>query len=602
MKERYNRIYIGTMLKKVSNHPLFYAFIVLLFGIVGAFDFTKPGVFVGHDTQDHVVRIAQFYVSLEEGNFIPRWSSNLNWGYGHPVMMFLYPLTSYIASLFISIGFSYEDATEIVFAIGYIGSGLSMWWWVREWVRDRRNNLHAKQAELAGVAAGVLYMYAPYRFVDLYVRGAIGENFFFIWPSLVLYFLLKIGKSQGHKEGSRYRGVKYVAGGAVSICAMLLSHNALSIMYLPFIGLYGIYVIYETYKTNGTYEISAYVFMKMVAMGLLGIGLSAFFLIPAFIEGKYTLRDIVTEGITLSRFETLSRIWYSPWSFGGTGEMSVQLGIVGWTLVIVGIVVLGLLIVRKPKSPVSSRHLFMLLTSSLVMLPISIALMLPSAEPIYTHITIFQKFQFPWRFLSLALFSPALIGGVIMYLLPRKYIVSVAVIIVVACLYTTSDYRYAKEHTKRNSQFYRSIYEGTTDTGESSPIWSVRFMEQRPAGNTQVIEGVATIVETHRTSTERDYRVTVLSDQARLLENTLYFPGWNVYRAGYQVPLADIVWQDPNYRGLITFFVPRGTYDIRIVFENTRVRTIAEYISLVSFSALIVLMLGVIRERRHEEN
>ncbi|MBI4130406.1 hypothetical protein HY468_03760, partial [Candidatus Roizmanbacteria bacterium] len=190
--------------------------ILLLFvGIVPLIPLLTPGMFVAHDAQDHVARIANFYQNIKEGVLIPRWAGNLNWGYGHPILMFLYPMSSYVATLFIFLGFSLVDSTKIVFAFGFIVSGLTMYRWIRElW------------GEQAGFAAGLVYMFAPYRFVDLYVRGAIGENFFFIFPPLVCFFLTKLSK--------RLHG-KFIAGGCLAIAGMILSHNALTLMFLPII-------------------------------------------------------------------------------------------------------------------------------------------------------------------------------------------------------------------------------------------------------------------------------------------------------------------------------------------------------------------------------
>ena len=78
---------------------------VIIFSCVPLYTLLHPGLPITHDGQDHVARIANFYLSLSEGNIVPRWAANLNWGYGHPILMFLYPLSSYAASIFHVIGF-----------------------------------------------------------------------------------------------------------------------------------------------------------------------------------------------------------------------------------------------------------------------------------------------------------------------------------------------------------------------------------------------------------------------------------------------------------------------------------------------------------------
>jgi len=72
--------------------------------IVPLLTLLQPGFPLTHDGKDHLARIANFSQSLAQGNLVPRWGGNLNWGYGHPVLMFLYPLSSYLASLIHLIG------------------------------------------------------------------------------------------------------------------------------------------------------------------------------------------------------------------------------------------------------------------------------------------------------------------------------------------------------------------------------------------------------------------------------------------------------------------------------------------------------------------
>ncbi|OGG11329.1 hypothetical protein A2Z00_02535 [Candidatus Gottesmanbacteria bacterium RBG_13_45_10] len=140
----------------------------------------------------------------------------------------------------------------------------------------------------------------------------------------------------------------------------------------------------------------------------------------------------------------------------------------------------------------------------------------------------------------------------------------------------------------KDESFYTGIYPSTTDTGESSPIWSVRFMEHSAASPMEIIEGKAAITPTKRTTTVHEYSV-VAKSPSRLLENTLYFPGWKVYIDGIQ---KGIQFQDPAYRGLITFNMTEGQHDVRVVFEDTKLRRIADLISIVSIGILAVGVVG----------
>ncbi|HVZ12398.1 MAG TPA: 6-pyruvoyl-tetrahydropterin synthase-related protein, partial [Patescibacteria group bacterium] len=359
-----------------------------------------PGLPVTHDGQDHVARIANFFLSLTEGNLVPRWAENLNWGYGHPIMMFLYPLPSYMASIFHLFGLGFVDSTKIVFAVSFIFSGIFMYLWLSEFL-----------GEIPAISGAILYNFAPYRFVDLYVRGAIGEHVAFIFPPLVAYFILKLSK-----KNKRHKW--YIVGLALSTACLILAHNAMSLMFLPFLFVYAIYL----FLLNRNF-----VFLGKSIGGIaLGFLLSAFFWIPAFLEGRYTLRDIVVGDEVFKRFVDVPSLIYGPWSYGITGQFSVQVGILQWVAFLFSIPILFIAYKKN-------KNIFILLCITLIYFLGSLFIMLPVSTFVWKSISIIQKFQFPWRFLSISVFSIAIIGAVVMDYIPKK-LQSILLILMLAFL------------------------------------------------------------------------------------------------------------------------------------------------------------------------
>ena len=150
---------------------------------------------------------------------------------------------------------------------------------------------------------------------------------------------------------------------------------------------------------------------------------------------------------------------------------------------------------------------------------------------------------------------------------------------------------------QKEESFYKGIYDGTTDTGESAPIWSVRFMEKRPASNVEIISGKGSIKEIRRNFTKREYRIEAL-EKVRILENTLYFPGWNVFVDGRpQV----IEFQDQNYRGLITFYVDKGEHLVNINYKDTKIRKFANLISLIALLITGLLVFSYKLKKRYNK-
>lgn len=525
--------------------------ILLLLSCIPLLDLLHSGLPITHDGQDHVARIANFYQSLTEGIWVPRWAENLNWGYGHPILMFLYPLPSYIASAFHFLGFSLVDSTKLVFGSMYIASGIAMYLFLKEFFRN-------SYASLIGALA---YEIAPYRFVDLYVRGAIGEHVAFVFLPLTLLFLTRL-----------YRKPSYLSfvSASFSLAFLILAHNAMSLMFIPLIALFTFYLF--SLNRNKTILI---LFLEVLFFGFL---LSAFFWLPAFFEGRYTLRDIVTKGTYIDSFSKVAEFLYGPWNFGGTGRFTVQVGIIQWIAVLSGVPIAYYL--KKLRNPQ-----WMIITGSLFIFLFTIFLMTSASNFIWEKITLLQKFQFTWRFLSVIVFITACLTTYLIIVLPKHFQKTATVIIILLLLFINKDYWHAKGYLYKPETFFTGIYNGTTDTGESAPIWSVRFMEKAPKAHMEVIGGNAKITEMKRTSTFHSYTITALT-KVQLRENTLFFPGWKVFVDGRKVPVQ---FQDATNRGVMTFYVEKGIHAVTISFSETKLRFIADIVSIFAIFSLFIL-------------
>ena len=542
---------------KITNRFLLSLLFVL--SLLPLFDLIHQGLPVTHDGQDHVIRIANFYQNLTEGNIIPRWSSNVNYGFGHPVLMFFYPLPYYAASFFHFLGFSLIDSTKIIFALAYILSGYTMYLFIKSLLNKE-----------AGFVAAMLYLFAPYRFVDFYVRGAIGEHVAFLFPPLVLYFLLRISKKQTYWN---------FIGGALSIAGLILSHNAMSLMFLPLIFLFEFYLLWRS-------RFQKMLFFQLLGVIILGFALSAFFWFPAIFEAKYTLRTIVTAGEYAKRFITFSSLFGGPWSYGGSGVLSVQIGLVHIVLAVAAVISSAFLL----KSKNDNRILVVCLAFYSTL---AIFMMLPASDILWKHITLLQSFQFPWRFLSITVFTTAVMGAIFYSFLPKKYAYPPLFGIALLLLIITYPFWKASDFLRQNDAYFTRIQRTTTnDTGESSPIWSIRFMEVKPKAHIEVIDGKATVKELDRNITRHTYEI-VAEAKARILENTLYFPGWLVLVDG---EATSIEFQDQKNRGLITFFVEEGRHRVDVVFTKTKLRTFADSLSVTGL--IIVFLLYFVSEKK----
>lgn len=524
---------------------------VLIISILPVLSLVTPGLPITHDGQDHIARVANFYQSLSEGNLVPRWGNNLNWGFGHPVLMFLYPLPSYAASVFHFFGFSFVDSVKLVFAFTYILSILAMYLYAKdEW------------GEIAGIAAALIYGFSPYRFVNLYVRGAYGEHAAFVFLPLILWGISGIAKKQSI--------LKWQLLNALSLAGLFLSHNAVSIMMIPLLGIYALYLSY--YKVQPSKRVTFII--NLFLSVLYAVGLSAFFLIPAFLEGKYTLRDIVTQGEISGRMVQPLSFILSGWNYGGGNEFSKNLGLPAISSLFIAFYI----VIKGVK-----KHL--LLSLFILLLFLYLFLMTPPSLFIWNAVSLLQKFQFPWRFLVMSSLMSALIGGLTVSLISAKYKNTFVIILTILVLSTYFMWK-PKAYKNFDEKFFTDVYNGTTDTGESSPIWSVRFMEFSPELPLETAEGKTSVDIGFRNTTSREYTVTAL-ERSKIVENTLYFPGWKIYVDGQETPIE---FQDPQWRGRMTFWINIGRHTIKVLFTETKLRKISDIISVTSFVVLLPLI------------
>ena len=125
--------------------------------------FVSPDLPHTHDGPVHLARMAAYYKALADGQILPRWASDLNYGYGMPLFNFIYHLPYLLSSLFIFLKFNLVATFKIVLSISFLISGVSMFAFVKAFWKDTRKAL----------LVALFYQFVPFRLVELWVRGGI---------------------------------------------------------------------------------------------------------------------------------------------------------------------------------------------------------------------------------------------------------------------------------------------------------------------------------------------------------------------------------------------------------------------------------------------
>lgn len=530
-----------------------YVLVILVSFIPLVSIFSTPLLFHSHDGLVHLPRITAYYKALRDGEFPVRWAGDLNYGYGMPLFNFMYQTPYAIGAALLFLGFHLVTAFKVSLSLSFLLSGIFMFAFAKELFGDN------KKAFLITV----LYQYAPFRLVELLVRGSFGEVYTYACIPLVLFGIVKLSKKVSFGN---------ILLTSVATFLLILSHNALSLVFFLFAAGFFLFC---------TSSLRAVIWSGMSLLG--GLLLAAFYWVPAIFEHKYTYGDLFMTHLYESHFPPLQNFFIPNFTNAAElrdGGISVQIGLFQTLAVILALI----LFLKKSKHTSIKK----LLLYNVIVLLITFFFMQPISKILWQHIALLRQFQFPWRLLGLVALSTSLLGISFFYFkFFTKQVVYYALIILIVG--TTFFYwRPMLGYDKINEAYYWNFPLTTTYYGETDVIWSAGPAKAYPKNHITFIAGSGQVTNFTKKTTLQTFTVTATTP-ATLVSNTEYFPGWKVYVNNQLTPIQ---FQDPNYRGLITFPVPAGRNMVTIRFTETPLRLGADILSVVGIICLIGLGLG----------
>ena len=509
-----------------------YLFIILVLSLLALWPFFKKGYFETHDGDWMIIRLSAFHQTLTAGQFPVRFVDRLNNNFGYPVFNFLYPLPFYFAEIPKLLGFNFQGSIKIVTVAVTLGSTLAMYW-----------ALSQKFKKEASFAGAITYLFAPYRFVDLYVRGSFGENVAFLFIPLVLGLILKLA------DGNKL----FLPILSFAITGLVLSHNVMAVLFLPVLFVIGL-ILTEKSRLN-------------IFLGFLGgVAISLFYWLPALYDLNFVKFSQIKISEITDHLTTFNRLIIPSWGFGplpqGLESFSPQIGLAAIAIFISAV---AFRIFENKKNLFIDFFLILFLLSAILMLNVS--------EPFWNLVPLVDVIQFPWRLLSLVVFASAMLTAYVIGKNNKRHIV--ALIIILAAVISTVVYTKPKAFVERHDSFY-STNEGTTTVrDEYMPIWVLEKPEQRALQKIEV-EAPAEIVSSDINPAKYQAQIRT-PNEIDVKVNTIYFPGWQVDVDGTR---QTIDYQ--NKHGLITFSLPKGRHEVIIKYGKTPVHLASEILSLLA--------------------
>ena len=535
----------------LSNWALVILFTLSIFVVWPLF---VPGYFSHHDDL-HIMRIFEMRKCFIDLQIPCRWVPDMGYGNGYPIFNF-YGVFPYYLGAILSFVFGYLGAAKLLFFLPLVLGGVGMYLLSKE--------LFGK---IPGVVGGVLYLFAPYRALDSFVRGAVGESFALAIIPFAFYFYLKLIKSKEKR---------YFVLATSSAGFLFMSHNIMTLLFTPILIAWILFWLYQE-KWKG---------IKLALLSLIiSFGLAAFFLLPAFSEKGL----VQTESLTRAELDFRAQFVKVPqlftdrsWNYSGSAPLSndtisYQIGWPLWWLAALGVLYAFLL---KGKNKLLVGFLFIVFGFGVFMTH-------NKSGFIWEQFEILSFVQFPWRFLSVVIFSGSLLGAYFLTAFKDKRLKVISILIVVLTVILNWQY-FRPEH------FYKDVTNATKLSGQS-------FIDQQkgslldylpktaleprelPSKEPPVLRGEGKVSNFINKSNSWSFNATI-SQEAVVEVPVFDFPNWTVFVNGAKYPHSN-----ENVLGRIAITLPEGEYEVVGKFLNTPIRTIANTITVVSLLSLILI-------------
>lgn len=510
------------------------------------------GYFPMHD-DTQIARVVVMGNALRNGQFPVRWVSDLGYGYGYPLYNFYGPLPYYFGGSLYALGIDSVIATKWMFGIGSVLAAVSMYFF-----------LYPIMGLLSSITGSMIFLYAPYHAVQIYIRGSVGEYWAMAFVPLILLGVYK----------------KRPIIGALGLAGTILSHTILGFISTAMLG-FSI-VIFLIRRRDGN-------ILKLLSLGL---GISAFFWLPALMEMQYTsVSHMIASSSTsfTNHFICLSQLWNAPWGYGGSAlgcvdGMSFKIGKFHSIVFVLSLCILffNRLVMRLKKI----NTIVMVVALYIVVI---IFLMLPYSSFIWNNFAFTRFIQYPWRLLSFVMLGIGILSAYIVASW-RAPIVRflLAAIIVISAIAINAKLFIPQYQYLRDSYQFETKEELRYRISKISDEYLPKDLP-RPMYSTDLVHDVIsqnptfTVKEIQKSETSMMYEIKSTITQTIQLK-LAYFPGWIFKVNGNEIT--------PTIAsGLHSVIVSEGQSIIEMRFRNTPIRTLANAITVITIITIIIFIL-----------
>lgn len=549
-------------MKKIVTFFQKYWLIILLFlsTFLVTWPTLMPGYFSHHDDLQ-VMRVFEMRKCFEDFQIPCRWVPDMGYGNGYPMFNY-YGVFPYYVGAALSYLLGFIGAAKALFFLSLFVGTFGMYFLAKE--------LFDKQ--LAFLAA-ILFELAPYRALDSYVRGDVDETLAISIIPLVFYFSLRLIKKRN------FRDFIWLI---ITLAIFLTTHNIMILFFSPILLLWIIFWILKLKQKK--------IWPVLLSLILAG-GLAAFFLVPAFFEkGLVQTDNLISLDLNFrAHFVTVQQLFTDRfWGYGASvpgnkDTISFQIGWPLWWLV-----ALSFLVVTYKSIKSKTKNLFFYFLFSIFLF--SIFMTHNKSAFVWEKIPLLAYAQFPWRFLSMAIFTGSLLGVWWIQYFSGK--VKLLLVVIFAGVAILLNYQYFIPE-----KFYPTLTDQQKLSGE---LWDTQqkaaILDYLPKGANKPIEhaqiqpffinGVGQVSEYQNYTDHFQFKATV-ADQG-LIEIPIFdFPNWLTFVDGVRISHSN-----QNYLKRMDLAMGPGSYVVTGRLENTPIRIFANIITILSVLFMVFIFIN----------
>ena len=327
------------------------AFLIISTALVAIGVLVLRGNSCGHDFDFHLLSWMEVARAWHAGLVYPHWVQDANYGAGEPRLIF-YPPASWLLGGLLGTITGWHAAPVLFVLLALLAGGASMYQLAHEWA----------PASSATFAA-CLYIASPYTMFVAYERTAYGELLAAAWLPLLVLFALRPRSS--------------LAPLGLSIAALWLTNSPAAVV--------GSYLLALLAVAMWIAEGKPWPALRAAGGMALGLGLAAFYIVPAAFEQRWVQIDrAIIPGMRVQ----------DSFLFAHTADAfhDQVLHTASWILIVELVAaVVAAYLAWKRKAGGRAR---MVLTA---MLPLILLLQLPASGVLWKYAPHMKFLQFPWR-------------------------------------------------------------------------------------------------------------------------------------------------------------------------------------------------------------